>query len=378
MARVIFGQGVSSILGKVGGTIFQRGPYGGVARNWEHKANSRTASQIRSRTAHGIILATWRSLAENIRNGWDTYAATQSPVSKGQAPYFLTGQQHYYRVNRRRWSEGVPQSYWHTIPATNGLNTYVWSFAQAHTSLGGSVLPGELAALNTFAEQLWSRDKFDSCPIMWIPVGDTLDAALLCFAGSSSFDFSLINTGFTQENWKGSGAGYGLESLTHNRHLTIPDFSMVASPPTSILISYSHLVNRASQQYLMGLTDGVDWISLRSNPSLGSLAGRSGDADQVLTAASPTQGVVLVERTTIPNLGLWIDGTQVDSEVGLLTCNYPAGLIRLFAYTLGGAAAGLSDVRISGLILSQYDDPADTFALYGYFRSLMTNLASLH
>ncbi len=110
MALIVFGQGVSQIRGKIGGTVFSRNRGGAYARNFVVPTNPGSPAQVAIRGIVTFLVNKWNVvLSPAGREGWDDYAANVPMVNKVGAEIFLTGQQHFIRSNVPRKQAGFVQ-----------------------------------------------------------------------------------------------------------------------------------------------------------------------------------------------------------------------------------------------------------------------------
>ena len=65
MAKIIFGEGIDSITGKIGGTVFQRSLGGYQIRNRSTPRNPQLTTQQVPRSLFGQLAATWRTLTHD-------------------------------------------------------------------------------------------------------------------------------------------------------------------------------------------------------------------------------------------------------------------------------------------------------------------------
>lgn len=364
--------------GKLGGTVFQGDRSGSVARNWSRPSNRRSLSQTAHRASHHDILSMWRGFPIATKEAWNSYAGTQVPLARATGTFQLTGQQQFYKIARRRWRDGIPASYWDTLPITSGYGRSAWSYAQAVTAAGGSVRPGELDAFNTFAERLWANDLFDSQPLMWIPAGDSLASALVTFYGAEDINAVLESHGFVESDWLGSGTALGLSSPGHVNYLSVPGSSPPANIPFSLLVAYSHLADYAGAQCLLSAMDGTNFVDSLVTDHFATYLSRCGDQDQVFFSPAPTSGRLLTTRISGAQLICYRDGVQVGSTGGLPVPNFPSVNFNLFAGSSSGSPYLPAQVRIQAVILSQLNTEAQLLQLDGFLSSLLSDLAALH
>lgn len=109
MAKVIFGNGVSEISGKIAGNVFSRNANGAFIRNRVNPTNPKTTRQISVRLGLATISSSWRDLTPAEREAWAT-AAPLFPYQDrlGQTKTY-TGQQLFVKLNQAILQAGGTQ-----------------------------------------------------------------------------------------------------------------------------------------------------------------------------------------------------------------------------------------------------------------------------
>lgn len=74
MARTLFGTLVTSINGKVGGTVYQGSAWGSVVRKKVIPKNPRSQAQTDNRNIIAYVTKFWKTLLQSQRDEWNTYA----------------------------------------------------------------------------------------------------------------------------------------------------------------------------------------------------------------------------------------------------------------------------------------------------------------
>lgn len=105
MAKIIFSSLVVGLRGKIGGTIFQGGRYGFIARQNFYPFNPSTEKQKKARGQLGSISKEWKDLTPSQRATWavSLNARTQQPkrkkvfASNVLSPFAFFLQTNYYR-----------------------------------------------------------------------------------------------------------------------------------------------------------------------------------------------------------------------------------------------------------------------------------------
>jgi hypothetical protein len=108
--------------GKQGNTVSYDTPYGQAEREQGVVANPRSNAQVRVRSSLSKFAARWRTLSDQQRAAWITYAqGVQSEPRLGQSGH-LTGCQLYIKVNCTLALTGEPATDVPTEPPSFGIN----------------------------------------------------------------------------------------------------------------------------------------------------------------------------------------------------------------------------------------------------------------
>lgn len=118
MAKVIFGNGVSEISGKIAGNVFSRNANGSFIRNRVNPINPQTSKQLAVRAGLSAISTGWRNLTDGQRDAWATAAPT-FPYTDGLGQRKVyTGQQLFMKFNQALVQAGQTQITSPPSPAT--------------------------------------------------------------------------------------------------------------------------------------------------------------------------------------------------------------------------------------------------------------------
>lgn len=100
MAIVKYAAPVDEVAGSIGGTVFQRGPYGHTARIRAKPVHKRTPASARQTSLVSIYSWAWYSqLNQGQRDAWDARAAATTWVNSLGENYSPSGQNAYIRSN---------------------------------------------------------------------------------------------------------------------------------------------------------------------------------------------------------------------------------------------------------------------------------------
>lgn len=108
MALTRLGGGVVQMSGSIGGTTFARNRYGNYARARTSPVNPNSAYQQTARTAMSTAAAAWLDdLSEAQREAFRSYAAAVPMKNRLGETIYLTGQNHFVRINSFRQQLGL-------------------------------------------------------------------------------------------------------------------------------------------------------------------------------------------------------------------------------------------------------------------------------
>lgn len=128
MARVTLGGGISSINGSIGGTTYQNGASGTIAKNKGVKTKSTSSQAQFSKQVTSVVSQAWGNLSVSSRAQWDAYAIYKPVPQNNNTGRFLTGQQIFNLYNSARYIfDGgiVPTPTFTTNPALDTVITIV-------------------------------------------------------------------------------------------------------------------------------------------------------------------------------------------------------------------------------------------------------------
>jgi len=106
MAKVTFGGGVSNIQGSIAGNCFTRTKAGTAIRNKVKPNNPASPAQMRQREAFTRISKSWKTLTEEERLAWDSFAKLSQDRGVCGNIIAMTGHQGYMQMNLNRFSAG--------------------------------------------------------------------------------------------------------------------------------------------------------------------------------------------------------------------------------------------------------------------------------
>lgn len=97
MAKVIFSPLVSSVSGRLGPVVFQRGPGGAMARATASPSRRRSAAQDEARRDLAAASALWMDLDNPTRTLWASIARAYDPANAGPGLAFALGRRAFIR-----------------------------------------------------------------------------------------------------------------------------------------------------------------------------------------------------------------------------------------------------------------------------------------
>ena len=123
MASVEFGGGVSQIVGRVAGSVFQRGRSGSQLRVLPINTGRKQNSLSPARVSLASVSSLWRSLSDAQRLAWVALANTQTRYNRMGTAYTPSGFQLFCELNSNLLSTGVSHPI-NTAPAAISLPSY--------------------------------------------------------------------------------------------------------------------------------------------------------------------------------------------------------------------------------------------------------------
>lgn len=99
MARVTLGGVISSLNGSIGGTTYQAGRSGIVAKNKGYRTQKSSYQSDKAKVALSKISQAWCNLSQSDRDLWNNYAVFKPVSQKNNVGRFLNGQQIFNLYN---------------------------------------------------------------------------------------------------------------------------------------------------------------------------------------------------------------------------------------------------------------------------------------
>lgn len=136
MASVVFGGGVTNMIGSHAGNTFARNKGGSYVKKKTHGTNPRSSNQMRTRTQVGRLAKHYTyTLSDADRAAWRAFAATTPVVNRLGNTTFLSAQQMFAKLNAVLLnSTGIVVN---TPPASYAVGTPTAITIDATSGLGG-------------------------------------------------------------------------------------------------------------------------------------------------------------------------------------------------------------------------------------------------
>jgi hypothetical protein len=93
MALISLGSGITSIRGKIGGTVYQGSASGTISKNRGYKTKNSSVQAARAMTTLNQLSQYWLTLSTIDRAAWNAYAIYKPTLQKNGTGRFLNGQQ---------------------------------------------------------------------------------------------------------------------------------------------------------------------------------------------------------------------------------------------------------------------------------------------
>jgi hypothetical protein len=98
MAKILGGNPLGTMSGKMGGIVFSRNRFGQYIRNRVKPVNPRTHAQTLSRGRFSTASASWLGLTDGVRTAWNSFASvTKVRTRRGDMAY-ITGQEFFVKA----------------------------------------------------------------------------------------------------------------------------------------------------------------------------------------------------------------------------------------------------------------------------------------
>lgn len=203
MALVKYGGGIVQLSGSMAGNTFARNRFGNYIRARTKPVNPMSARQVNIRAIVAYLAERWHEDLTAVQRGsWNTYAAAVAMTNKLGETIYLTGFNHFIRVNcsMKMWSTGI----WDDAPTILSLaekdptlacseeaiagQTFTFTFSNAGWAPNGD--PKGRMLLYQGVPQLASRNFFNG-PWRYMDVVDPVEGAAGTATKDAVFTFAL-------------------------------------------------------------------------------------------------------------------------------------------------------------------------------------------
>jgi len=99
MAKIVFGQGVAVMRGKLGGSIFSQNKGGNYIKNYNTPTNPQTAKQLAVRSLFSSISTAYSSLTSGQKDSWKSWAETLPWINNVGEEFYLSGKGLFQKAN---------------------------------------------------------------------------------------------------------------------------------------------------------------------------------------------------------------------------------------------------------------------------------------
>lgn len=107
MALVRFSGHISSVRGRIGGSIFQESSAGPIVRARCAPVNRVTPRQVAARSIAASLQSSWIGLTQDQRNLWDGFVKYNPIHQQRNTRLFINGQQAFIKANHNRLQYGL-------------------------------------------------------------------------------------------------------------------------------------------------------------------------------------------------------------------------------------------------------------------------------
>lgn len=138
MASIVFGGGITNMVGSAAGNTFARNKGGSYVKKKTHGTNPRSTSQLKFRTSVGLLSKHYSyTLTDLERAAWRTFAATNPTINRLGNTTFLSGQQAFTKFNAIMLI--TSSTIVATPPVSTAVGTVTSIFLAAASDPGGTV-----------------------------------------------------------------------------------------------------------------------------------------------------------------------------------------------------------------------------------------------
>lgn len=152
MAKILFGDNIADMRGKVSGSVYARNRYGAIRRTKTSPVNRQTSYQMAVRQSFASFATQWRELEQEQRNGWNDAAPNFQITNVFGQQKTLTGLALFVSLNQNLATIG--ETMISDAPAPGALPTI--SFTQIVFQEGGAYsIEAALSGSNEGIDILW-------------------------------------------------------------------------------------------------------------------------------------------------------------------------------------------------------------------------------
>lgn len=123
--------GITNLSGKAGGSVYAHNRGGNYIRNFAVPSNPQTAAQSAARAVFGAFASAWRSLAEDVRQGWIAAAENFPYIDRFGDSKIMSGENLYISLNRNL--DVIGESQLTEPPAPQGVDGIITADVSAST-----------------------------------------------------------------------------------------------------------------------------------------------------------------------------------------------------------------------------------------------------
>lgn len=377
MARVLFGGGISGIVGKVGGSIFQGGRTGNVLRNWCRPTNSRTPAQVVSRQQFGDATRAWAGLSTTDKLAWGSYGGghyVSDPFIRSRP---MSGMEAYVRnaTKLQRWS--IPISMWDLIPGPSGYHPDLQDYIDIMVQQGFTNDSEVLDALDQCFYEMDVLGLLDDNFTLLPMVGQDLNAARISIAelGTGPSQWASVNLDLS--DYVRYGVARGISGNGVDERLYQYQTFNSYTQPIAMFIRRRLADAEAGTRYLGAADDGTNSVSLEFNNTTPQYRGYLGGSSGVIKAAEVGTCSLCVASYALNNLILYRDGIQVGTQAGRATQTLPAYNFNLCCGNLSGVPSGFTTSTIQMFAVFSATSAAVVAAAITSLERLHENLCAI-
>lgn len=377
MARVQFGQGVSAIRGRVGGSIFQGGSYGPILKSWNRPTNPRSMAQALSRIHFAQAVRRWRQLSSSAQMAWHTYAAGRYSSDGFLGSYPMTGPTAYAQNAIKLMNWGIPPAQWDLIPGPSGIHPDLQPFVDVQAQYGLNLSPDEIPPLDQLMYSMDALGLIDLNLTILPFVGPNLYAAIVSVIELGDEPVQWNNNNLDLGDYVRTGLGRGITGNGVNEYLLQYDTFDQCTQPLAMFIIRRVTDAESGSRYTASCSDTTHEVSLEHNNDTPQYRGYLGGDLGVIVSGALGSCSLCVASYAQNNLRLYRNNALVGTQAGRSNQVLPHVNLGLLALNTNGSPSGYTNATLQFFATFTAIDEATTQAAIAALEQCHTELTTI-